>query len=70
MYLGVSHVRPVIAKPQNQNKQSGSLNNSAKHMTTKESFPWNLKIVHTFKLPFQFHFLVKNLWVSGRLVNM
>ena len=34
-------------------------NNSDKQTTSKESLPWKLKIVQTFKLPF--HFLLKHL---------
>ena len=31
-----------------------NIDEEEKYTTTKETFPWKLKIVHTFKMPFQF----------------
>ena len=52
--FGVSHALPVTTK----SKQTVGIfsNNSGKHTTTKESFHWKLKMVHTFKLPFHFFY--------------
>ena len=46
-------------------------NNSGKHTTTKDSFPWKVKIVRVFQLPFQFLTEKINRFLNtGKLVSV